>query len=143
MNSQTPPFSVIEGHPDAPVRIAISLVHRRERIDIPVRDVLKIEALGEETFYFPEIRASKTYPFARIKLTFKPDVRARLYRLTRDIVGEPLEIVVAGEAICCPVVREPLGIQEAFNIHVNDLDEANEIVTKLRKEWIIPDLRIV
>jgi hypothetical protein len=100
MKSQRPPFSVIEGRPDAPVRIALSLVHRRERIDIPVRDVLEIEVLGEETFYFPEIRASKSYPFAHVKVTLKPDVRARLHRLTRAIVGEPLEIVVGGEAIC-------------------------------------------
>jgi hypothetical protein len=114
MESQRPTFSVIGGRPDAPVRIALSLVHRRGRIDIPVRDVLQIDARADETFYFPELRASRTYPGAHVKLTLKPDVRARLYRLTRDIVGDPLEILVAGEVISSPIVREPLGIQESL-----------------------------
>jgi hypothetical protein len=141
MESQRPTFSVIEGRPDAPIRIALSLVHRRERIDIPVRDVLQIDTRADETFYFPELRASRTYPCAHVKLTLKPDVRGRLYRLTRDIVGDPLEILVAGEVISSPIVREPLGIQESFNIHVFDFAEAKEIAEKLRKGWINGGLR--
>jgi hypothetical protein len=136
-------LSVIEGRPDAPARIAFSLVHPSGRIDIPVRDVLRIEAFAEQTFFFPEIQASKTFPLAHVRLDLKPDIRARIYRLTSKIVEEELAIVVAGDVICRPVVREPLGIQQGFDISVWDLDEAEELARKLREGWVIPDLRVV
>jgi hypothetical protein len=136
-------LSVIEGRPDAPIRIALSFVHPRERIDIPVRDVLMIEAFAEETFFFPELQASKTYPFAHVRLDFKPHVRASIYRLTTKIMEEVLEIVAAGEVICRPVVREPLGIRNGLKIGVYDFEDAKKIAAKLREGWVIPGLRVV
>jgi hypothetical protein len=138
-----PPLFVIEGRPDAPVRIALSLIHPRERIDIPVRDVLEIEAFAEQTFFFPDIRESRTFPWAHVRLNFKPQTRARIYRLTSQIVEEEMQIVVAAEVVCSAVVREPLGIQEGFNITANDLAEAEKLACKLREGWVMPDLRAV
>jgi preprotein translocase subunit SecD len=142
MNGRRPVLSVVEGRPDAPVRIALSLVHPRERIDIPVKDVLKIEANAEQTF-LPELKASKINPRAHVRLEFKPDIRARIYRLTSQIVGEELQVVVAGEVVTRPIVREPLGIREGFSISAFDLEEAKALERKLREGWIIPDLRVV
>jgi preprotein translocase subunit SecD len=142
MNGRRPVLSVIEGRPDAPVRIALSLVHSRERIDIPVKDVLKIEADVEQTF-LPELKASKTNPRAHVRLEFKPDIRARIYRLTSQIVEEELQVVVAGEVVTRPTVREPLGIREGFSISAFDLEEAKALEGKLREGWVIPDLRVV
>jgi preprotein translocase subunit SecD len=143
MTGGRPVLSVIEGRPDAPVRIALSLVHPRERIDIPVKDVLRIEAKAEQTFFFPELKASKTHPRAHVRLEFKPDIRARIYRLTSQIVEEELQVVVAGEVVTRPIVREPLGIREGFSISAFDLEEAKALERKLREGWIIPDLHVV
>lgn len=125
------------------MRIALSLLHRRERVDVPVRDVVKIEALADETFYFPQLRVSKTYPSAHVTLALKPDVRACLYRLTRDIVWRPARGCRCWRVICRLIVREPLGIQDAFNIGVVDLAEAKEIAAKLREGRVISELCIV
>jgi preprotein translocase subunit SecD len=143
MSEQRPSFSVIEGSADAPVRIALSLVHPRERIDIPVRDVLSIKSRAEQTFFCPELQASRTHSAAHARLQFKPDVRARIWRLTSQIVGEAMQIVVADEVICRPVVREPLGLQEGFNISAYDMEEARTLAAKLQQGWVIPNLRVV
>jgi preprotein translocase subunit SecD len=134
---------VIQGRPDAPIRIALSLVHSSERIDIPVRDILRIEALAEQTFFFSDTRTSKTYQMPHVEVAFKPQARANIYKLTSRIIDEPLDIVVAKKVISRPVVREALGMQEAFNISVYDMEQAEEIAAKLRKGWVIPNLRVV
>jgi preprotein translocase subunit SecD len=136
-------LSVIDGRPDAPARIALSLVHPRGRIDIPVKDVLKIEALAEETFFFGDTQTSKTFQAPHVRLEFKPHIRARIFRLTSQIVGEEFPIIVAGEVICRPVVREPLGLHDWFNIRVSGLEQARDLAAKLREGWINPDLKVV
>lgn len=138
-----PRLSVIEGRAEARPRIALSLVHPRERIDIPVKDVLEIEALADQTFFFPEIQAFKSYECANVRLSFSPEIGRRIYRLTSGIVGEPLDCVVDGDVICSPVVREPLGVSESFSLRVHDFAVAQEIAAKIHKGWVIPDLRIV
>jgi len=45
--------------------------------------------------------------------------------------------------ICRLIVREPLEIQDAFNIGVVDLAEAKEIAAKLREGRVISELCIV
>jgi hypothetical protein len=140
-SADKPRLSVIEGGTDVRPRIALSLVHPRERIDIPVKDLLEVEALAEETFFVPEIKAFKTYEFAHVRLDLRAEICGRIYRLTSRIIDEPLDIVVAGEAICSPIVREPLW--SGLRIHLFDFAEAKAIAAKIRKGWVIPDLRIV
>ena len=143
MESQGRPFSVIQGNADAPLRIAFSLVHPRERIDVPVREVRQVEVVAEETFNYPDSRALQTWSRPIVRVALKPIIRARLYRLTRTIVEQPLAIIVTGEVVARPIVREPLGRYENFCISYWDLDDAREIAAKIRKGWVIPDLRVV
>ncbi len=132
---------MIEGQAEARTRIALSLVHPRERIDIPVKDVLAIEALAEVTYFCPETQVFKTYESASVRLDFNPGISARIYRLTSCIIEQPLDVVVAGEMICSPIVREPLS--SGFRIHLFDFADAKAFAAKIRKGWVIPDLRIV
>lgn len=142
MHRGKPSLSVIEGNA-ALIRIALSLVHARERIDIPVRDVLKIEALAEQTFFFPDSWTSKTYQVPRVQLEFVPSIGALIYRLTSQIVGEELPIVVAGQVICRPVVCEPHGLRDKLAIAVHDMDDARALAARLREGWTVPNLRVM
>jgi len=135
--------SAIDGRPDAPERIALSLVHPRGRIDIPVKDVLKIETRAGETAFSADTRTSQTAAAPHVRLEFTAEIRARIHRLTAQIAGDELAIVVAGREICRPVVREPLGLHGWFNIRVHDLEQARDLTAKLREGWINPDLRVV
>jgi hypothetical protein len=142
MHRGKPVLSVIGGNA-AFVRIALSLVHARERIDIPVRDVLKIEALAERTYFFSDTWTSKTGPAPHVRLEFAPSIGARIHRLTLQIVGEELPIVVAGKVVGRPVVREPHGLRDKFNIKVHDMDAARSLAARLREGRAVPNLRIV
>jgi preprotein translocase subunit SecD len=135
--------SVIDGRPDAPLRIALSLVHPRGRIDIPVKDVLKIETRAEETSFSADAQTSKTDAAPHVRLEFTAEIRARIHRLTSQIVDDELAIVVAGHVICRPLVREPLDVHGWFNIRVHDLEQARDLAAKLREGWINPDLKVV
>jgi preprotein translocase subunit SecD len=59
------------------------------------------------------------------------------------IIEEAMDIVVGGEVVCSPVVREVLGIREMFSISACNIAQAQDIVAKLRKGWVIPGLRVV
>jgi preprotein translocase subunit SecD len=143
MDRRKPALSVIEGLAAGPMRIALSLVHPRARIDIPVKDVLKIEALAEQTFFFSDTWTSKSYRAPHVRLEFAPHIGARIHRLTSQIVGEELPIVVAGTIVSRPVVREPHGVRETFSIKVHDMDDARALAAKLREGWVVPNLRVV
>jgi len=82
-------------------------------------------------------RQIKTYPWPHILITLGSDVRARLYALTRHIVGHPLKILVGEECISEPVVREPLGTQAAFQISIYDLSDAEKLAEKIQAGWIV------
>jgi preprotein translocase subunit SecD len=135
-------LSVIAGGREGPARIALSLVHPRERIDVALTDVVAIEAFADVTFTMPGGRL-KTYAAPHVEVTLKPHICARLHRLTSVIVGEAMDIVVSGEVVSSPIVREPLGLQGAFRISASDLDEAEALASKLRKGWVAPNLRLV
>ncbi len=130
-----PAFSVIEGRADAPVRIALSLVHPRGRVDIPPSDVLEIEAKAEQTFFFSDTWTLKTYPWPHVRLSFTPRIGTLIHRLTTQIVGEPLDIVVAGKVVISPVMREPRGLRESLSIGFYDLEDAQKLAAKLREGW--------
>lgn len=134
-------FSVTAGGRDGP-RIALSLVHPRERIDIAPADVLSIEAVAGMSCVFPGGR-TETFAAPAVELTLTPPIRARLYRLTAAIVGEAMDIVVCGKIVGSPIVREPLGTRPGFRISADDMTAAQALATKLRRGWSGPDLRLV
>jgi len=135
-------LALIAGGRDRVPRIALSLVHPRERIDVERTDVVAIEALPDVTFSSPDGPVTiKAAPHVEVTLTLP--IRARLHRLTRDLVGEAIDIVVGGAIVSSPIVREPLGWQGAFHIKVSDMKEAEALAPKLRKGWAGPDLRMV
>jgi len=55
-------------------------------------------------------------------------IRARIFRLTKRIVGEPLEIVIADASVTKPIVREPLN---NLRISTYDFGEARVLVDQL------------
>ena len=130
-----PAFSVIEGRADAPGRIALSLVHPRGRVDIPPGEVLEIEAKAEQTFFFSDTWTSKTYPLPHVRLSFTPRIGTLIHRLTSQIVGEPLDIVIAGKVVISPVMHEPGGLRESMSIGFCDLEDAQKLAAKLREGW--------
>ena len=112
-------------------RIALSLVHPRGRIDIPVSVIRGIDARGEDDFR------------ANVEIRFTPAVSARLYELTSQIVGQPLKMVMGGQTICEPIVREPLGRRGRIWISVFGLDEARALAEHLRERWSKVNFRLV
>jgi len=103
-------------------RIALSLVHASGRIDVPVEAIYSI-AVHEYS------RFSSRFPHPYVEVNLRFDIRARLRKLSRAIVGEPLEIFVDGKSVAKPIVREPIG---NLSISASDLDEGNALATKLR-----------
>ena len=136
MTSHRPGLKVIPGGiaNDAPVeRIALSLVHPRERIDIPLGAV-RIEACGQQVF------AEGGCPWAiwnpRVEFRFRADIAERIARLTRAIVDEPWDIVVGDEVVLSPIVREPLCCSgTSFMIGAYNLEEARALAKRLRIGW--------
>jgi len=135
-----PELTVIPGRAvgnTPPARIALSLVHSRERIDIPVNAILCIEAHGEITFCERGTKKLWTFRHPHVEVCFAPTIHDRICRLTRQIVGEPMEIIVGGECVSQPIVREPLCGQR-FRISAYDLAEAHVLAHRLRTGWSRP-----
>jgi hypothetical protein len=124
-------------------RIALSMVHPRGRIDVPVSVIRGIEPRTEHVFATRNGPIKSATPHVEIRFT--PAISAQLYELTRQIVGEPLETVVGGKTICTAIVREPLGRLGHIWISVFDFDEARALAESLRERWskvglyLVPD----
>jgi preprotein translocase subunit SecD len=132
------------GHADAPRgRIALSLVHPRGRIDVPVSAIRRIEAHAEQTFFIQDTGQPVTLSRPYVEVCFSPGIRARVWWLTRQITDEPLEIIVDGECVSAPIVREALGAQPSFHISTSDFAEAQTLAERLRAGWSKPGPRAV
>jgi hypothetical protein len=115
-------------------RIVLSLVHPRERIDVPASAILSIEARKERT-YVLETGVRWTMRDHRVELCFTPEIHHRIGVFTADIVDEVLEVVVAGECIAAPIVRAPLKDLTGFCISVWDEADTRALCDKLRAAW--------
>jgi preprotein translocase subunit SecD len=139
MASRRPELKVIRGKgsegPPAE-RIALSLVHKRERIDIPVSAVVRIEAHAELIVSVRETRQVLAFSEPRVEVWLNQAIRGRISRLSREIIDEPLDIIVGGERISSPIVREPLCSQGCFVISVHDVSEAHALAQRMRTGWI-------
>jgi len=138
MTGTRPELKVIAGGKRT-AKIALSLVHSSGRIDVPVKAVHWIEA-REDFVYFAKGQM-RALPSPHVEVNLRSDVRARLYRLTRAIVGESLEIFVDGKSVSKPIIREPLGGRDHLRISTFDLDEAHALAARLRERCGITEPR--
>jgi len=113
-------------------RIVLSLVHPRGRVDIPAGAIVRIEA--RDQCALPEQGTGALLVIRRpyVHVCVTQPIRDRICELTSRIVDEPMEIVVDGECVSRPIVREPLCSQESFSISAGDITEARVLAHRLR-----------
>lgn len=138
----TKSFSVIAGGRDGQDRIAMSIVHPRERIDVALAQVLWIEVVPDVTFAAPD-GTLRTYAMPSVHIGLAPSICARLHRLTSVILQETMDLVVGCEVVSSPRVLEPIGAEQAISIGVYDVADAEALAAKLRQGWVRPQLRVV
>jgi hypothetical protein len=129
-------FRVVDGLPIDGIpanRIALSLLHSTERIDVAISAILWIEPRRFKFYNWGKKSVVSRFPFVEICLA--PYIRQRIYRLTRNIIGESLEIIVDGECITKPIIREPLGIHHSLAISETYYDDAVALANRLRARW--------
>lgn len=124
-------------------RIALSLVHPRGRIDVPVSAIRRIEMHAEQTFFVQETGRPVTSSRPCVEVYVSPAIRARMWWLTRQVIDEPLKITVDGECVSAPIVREALAAQPSFCISASDFAEAQALAERLRVGWTKPGPRAV
>ncbi len=112
--------------------IALSLVHPKGRVDIPLSAVSRVEAQAMIAFRNTETGQVHEYPNPHVDVCLSEDVRARICQLTQQIVGQPLEIVIDCETVSKPIVREPLCSRPCFEISASDLAEATALAKRIR-----------
>jgi preprotein translocase subunit SecD len=112
--------------------IALSLVRPTDRIDIPTSAITRVEALAKKTFR--NVVTGEPYQIEdpRVQICYSEEVRRRICQLTRRIVGQLLEIVVACKTVSKPVVREPVCSETCFEISRTDLAEATALAQQIR-----------
>jgi preprotein translocase subunit SecD len=112
--------------------IALSFVHPKGRIDIPLSAVSRVEAAATIAFRNSETGEVHEYANPHVEVCFAKDVRERICQLTRQIVGEPMEIVIDCKTVSKPIVREPLCTQPCFQMSASDLAEATSLAQRIR-----------
>ena len=118
--------------PAAAEGIALSLVHGQRRIDIPVTGITRINARAIITFRLIETNQLRDFPSPHIELRYTAQIQAQICRLTRQLVDQPMSIVVDCEAVSRPVVREPI-CGPCLQISTNDVMEANALAQRLKR----------
>jgi preprotein translocase subunit SecD len=113
--------------------IALSLVNPKGRIDVPVGAVLQVDAWATTKVRIQGTGEMREYPHPYVFVCFAKDVSDRVCQLTRQIVGEPLAIVIDCVTVSKPVVNEPLCEDSCFRISANDALEANALAQRIRK----------
>ena len=122
-------------------RIALSLVHSIERIDVAISPIKWIEPRRFKLYGWGKNTWIARRPF--VEICIAPYIRERIYRLCKQIVGDPLEIVLDGEGVVRQAVREPLGIHESISISQQDYEDAIALADRLRARWSEIEPRLV
>jgi preprotein translocase subunit SecD len=112
--------------------VALSFVHKEDRIDVPTNAVLRIKAYATITIVDPATRRRTELPSPSVELCLSKEVRDQIHRLTSRIIDQPLDIVVGCEVVASPVVREPMGTLPCFQITASDAADAAALADKLR-----------
>jgi preprotein translocase subunit SecD len=113
--------------------IALSLVHPKGRIDIPVSAVKEVSSEAISRFRNKETGAVREYRHPHVDVCLAAKFLERICQLTQQIVDEPLAIVVDCEAISKPIVREPICTQSCFHISIFDLADATALAQRIRR----------
>ena len=129
----------IEGIPSD--RIALSLAHSTERIDVAISAIRWIEPRRYKVYGLGKKSWISRCPFVEIR--FVPYIRERIYRLTKNIIGESLEILVSGTCVSKAIVHEPLGIHQTFSISEFNYGDAAVLADRLRARWSQVELKLV
>jgi preprotein translocase subunit SecD len=112
--------------------IALSLVHTRGRVDVPISAISAVDASATIAFRNTETGEVHKYPDPHVEVCFAKDIRERICQLTRQIVGEPMEILIDCVSVSKPIVREPLCTRPCFQISADDLAGANALAQRIR-----------
>ena len=112
--------------------IALSLVHPKGRVDIPVSALKDVRAYATLAVRNTETGEIHEYPEPSVEVCYNKDIKARICQLTQQIVGEPMALLVDCEIVLKPVVREPLCSHACLSISASDLDEANALMQRIR-----------
>lgn len=78
-----------------------------------------------------------------VEMCFVPYIRERIYRLTKNIIGESLEILVGGTRVSKSIVREPLGTNQTLSISEFSYGDAAVLADRLRARWSQVELKLV
>ena len=103
--------------------IALSLVHPKGRVDVPVSALGEVKAAATYAFRNSETGQVHEYPNPHVSVCFSDDIQKRICELTRQVVGQPMEIVIDCATISKPIVREPLCAGSCFQVTANDIAE--------------------
>ncbi len=111
--------------------LAMSLVYKNERIEIPAKSIRRIEAISSIVIVFPDARGRKELPRPSVEVCYAKNIQEQICKLTRRIVDEPMELIAGCEVISKPVVREPI-CGPCITITAYDMAEAEAIADKIR-----------
>jgi hypothetical protein len=137
-------LKVLDGFPISQIpsdRIALSFVHPRERIDVAISAIRWVEPRRFKAYFCGKRSQISSTPFVEICLA--PYIRRRIYRLTKEIVGEKVEIIVDGNCVTAPIVRQPLGIHQSIAISELYYEDAVALAERLRARWSVTRPKLV
>jgi hypothetical protein len=113
--------------------IAFSLVHHEGRVDIPVGDVVSVDA--EATFKLRNRETGVMHEFAapRVTICLSPEIQDRVCDFTRRFVSQRVDLVVDCETLTKVNVIEPLCTRACHAISVFDITDAKALVQRIRR----------
>ena len=112
--------------------IALSLRHPKGSVDVPVSAIGRVEAAATIAVRNTETGQIREYPNPHVEVCFAKEVRERICDMTRQIVDQPMEIVIDCKTVSRPIVREPLCTDPCFQISASDLAEATSLAQRIR-----------
>lgn len=113
--------------------IAVSFVHAKGRVDIPVSALDQVRAYPTFKFRNSETGVVREFPDPHVEICVTKEFKERVCDLTKKVVGEATAVVVDCETVTKPIVREPLCTRPCFTISANDLAEANALAQRIRR----------
>jgi preprotein translocase subunit SecD len=113
--------------------IAVSFVHAKGRVDVPVSALDRVQAYPTLKFRSSETGAVREFPDPHVEICVTKELKERICDLTKNVVGEATAVVVDCETVTKPIVREALCARSCFSVSANDLKEANALAQRIRR----------
>jgi hypothetical protein len=137
-----PRFRIIDGLAASDVRpekIAFSVVHPSAHINVPVSAIHWIEACDNICFVVSGVL--RTFPDTSVEVNLRADIAVRIHRLTREIVGEFVEIIIDGECISKPHIIGP--VAGRFRISMGNIEDAKALAAKMQSRCNLTRPRLI